>query len=258
MLFAVILINRKKNKLYYEKINVTPAIVLMAGSAFAQITLTPATAEIVGDPAVLNEVHVEFHNEGANQTMTWVRTVNDIPAEWKSSVCDFNLCWADFADSPDDYFEAPADTVGTVYVKFDARNFHDGAFNPMPGCGTVEVNFFSVLDSANYNALGVFHARLGVEEGDCKTVIASPSLDNSFLIYPNPAVNTINAVASFSADIHHVDIVDITGSIVSSYNWETTSGKMTFNMTDLPTGIYFVRLVDKTNVTVYAEKVIVQ
>lgn len=241
-----------------KKLILLPSLILIAHTAFSQITLTPSTAEIVGEPDVLNEVHIEFHNEGTTQTMTWVRTVNDIPEGWKSSVCDFNLCWADFADQPDDYFNAPADTLGIVYVKFDARNFKDGAFNPVPGCGTVEVNFFSVLDSANYNALGVFSARLGVEEGDCNTTIASPSFDNSFLIYPNPAVNTINAVASFSASIKHVDIVDITGSIVSSYNWETASGKMTFDMTDLPAGIYFVRLVNATNATVYAEKVIVQ
>jgi len=241
-----------------KKFIVIPALVLMAGSAFAQITLTPNTAEIVGDPAVLNEVHIDFHNEGANQTMTWMRTVNDIPPEWKSSVCDFNLCWADFADEPDDYFDAPADTIGTVYVKFDARNFHDGAFNPMPGCGTVEVNFFSVLDSANYNALGVFYARLGVDAEDCKTIIASPSLENSFLIYPNPAKNTVNAVASFSANIQHADIINTTGYIVRSFNWETASGKMTFNLNDLPTGIYFIRLVNADNASIYTEKVIIE
>lgn len=240
-----------------KKLFLLPSLMLLISSAFAQITLTPNNAEVVGDPDVLNEVHIDFHNEGTNQTMTWVRTVNDIPDGWKSSVCDFNLCWADFADEPDDYFNAPADTTGTVYVKFDARNFHDGAFNPVPGCGTVEVNFFSVLDSANYNALGVFHARLGVEETDCKTLIASPSFDNSFLIYPNPAVNTINAVASFSAEINRVEIVNVTGNIVSSYKWETASGKMTFNLNDLPAGMYFVRLINDSNNAVYSEKVII-
>ncbi len=241
-----------------KKVLLVAGISMLSISAFSQISLTPATAEIDGDPTTINEVHIEFHNMGSNQTMTWTRTVNDIPEGWKTSVCDFNLCWADFANEPDYYFDAPADTSGTVYVKFDARNYHDGAFDPLPGCGTVEVNFYSVLDSANYNALGVFHARLGVEAADCETLIVTPVNDNNFLIYPNPAKNLINAVASFSANIQHADIVSTTGYIVRSYNWETASGKMTFDLNDLPAGIYFVRLINADNTGVYTEKVIVE
>jgi hypothetical protein len=239
-----------------KKLVLLPAILLIASTAFAQIMLMPATAEIDGDPSNINEVHIEFHNMGENQAMTWLRTVNDIPVGWKTSVCDFNLCWADFADEPDYFFDAPADTIGTVYVKFDARNYHDGGFDPVPGCGTVEVNFFSVLDSANYNALAVFHARLGVEE--CETNVVSPIYDNNFLIYPNPTKNVINAVASFSANITYAEIVNATGSVVKTYSWNTASGKMTFELNDLPPGMYFVRLVDADNKGVYTEKVMVE
>lgn len=241
-----------------KKLILLPAILFIATTSFAQIMLMPSEAEIEGDPTSINEVHIEFHNMGEGQPMTWFRTVNDIPDGWKTSVCDFNLCWADFADEPDYTFNAPADTMGTVYVKFDARNFHDGAFDPVPGCGTVEVNFYSIADSAGYNALGVFHARLGVEEEDCKTLIVTPINDNNFLIYPNPAKNVVNAVASFSAEIQHAEIINTAGYVVRSYTWETANGKMTFDLNDLPAGIYFMRLVDVNNTGVYTEKVIIE
>lgn len=224
--------------------------------AFGQITLTPATAELDGDPSVIQEIHIDFHNaSGDMQTMTWLRTMNDIPEEWTTSVCDFNLCWAPTADEPGYYFDAPADTTGTVYVKFDARNYHDGAFNPIPGCGTVEVHFFSVLDSANNNAVAMFHARLGVTEEECGVDVVSSVLDNSFAVYPNPAVNSINVIASFSAHIKTVEFVNIVGRAVASYDWNTASGKMTYDISELPQGVYFARLIDDAGKVVYTEKV---
>lgn len=225
------------------------------GLSAQNIVLDPATAEVDGDPSIIVDVHIELTNNGTDQTMSWERTVNDIPEDWTSSVCDFNLCWSPAADYPDYFYEAAAGTTGTVYVKFDARNYYDGAFHPVPGCGTVEVVFYSVEDSANYSALAVFHARLGVESSDCETVLVSPLLDNSFSVYPNPAINTLNTVASFSANIKNIEIVNIVGKSVQEIKWNSTNGKMTFDITDLPKGIYFVRLINDKNIAVYTEKI---
>lgn len=223
---------------------------------FAQnITLDPSYKEVDGDPADLTEVHITLQNNGETQAMSWMRMVNDVADGWTSSVCDYNLCWSPNSDEPGYYFDAVGGTSGTVYVKFDARNFHDGDFDPVPGCGTVEIVFYSVTDSANYNALGVFHARLGVEEADCTTALVSPSIDNSFAVYPNPAVNDLNVVASFSAHIETIEIINIVGKKMQEVKWNSASGKMNFDITSLPQGIYFVRLLNDKNIAVYTEKI---
>ncbi|MBK7037687.1 MAG: T9SS type A sorting domain-containing protein [Bacteroidetes bacterium] len=225
-------------------------------SLYAQyITLDPAYSEVDGDPSEMVEVNITLQNTGETQAMNWLRTVNDIPDFWSSSVCDYNLCYGPNTDEPTDYFESVGGTSGTVYVRFDARNYYDGEYHPIPGCGTVEIVYYSVLDSANYNALGVFHARLGVTEEDCGGVWISPSLDNSFSVYPNPAINSLNVVASFSAHISKVEIVNIVGMSVQEVKWNTSSGKMTFDITELPQGIYFVRLLNDKNAAVYTEKI---
>lgn len=239
-----------------KKFYLLPLLTLGVFSAMAQnITLTPSEAVLEGDPSVIQEVHIDFVNNGSNQTMTWMRTMNDIPDYWTSSVCDFNLCWAPNADEPGYYFDAPADTEGTVYVKFDARNFHDGAFDPVPGCGMVEVVFYSVLDSANYNAVALFTAYLGVSQEECSFNVISPVKENSFAVYPNPAINSLNVLASMSANVSKVDIVNIVGHSVAQYTWSTSNGKMNFDITELPQGIYFVRLIDTAGKAVYTEKV---
>lgn len=219
------------------------------------ITLTPNYAELDGDPSVILEIHIDLQNTGEHQAMTWLRTMNEIPDGWTSSVCDFNLCWSPLADEPGYPFDLKADTTGSVYVKFDARNYHDGAFDPIPGCGDVGVTFYSTTDSANYTADAVFHARLGVEETDCSVAVISPVLENSFAVYPNPAVNTINVMASFSAHISRVEIVNIVGRTVQSETWTSGAGKMGFDITALPQGIYFVRLINDKGTAVYTEKI---
>ncbi|MEZ5012781.1 MAG: T9SS type A sorting domain-containing protein [Chitinophagales bacterium] len=237
-----------------KKIVATLFSIGISAVLFSQnITLDPPSEEIIGDPDIIQEVHITLHNAGDHQTMTWKRTINDIPAGWTSSVCDFNLCWSPVADAPSYFFEAPGDTSGTVYVKFDARNYHDGAFDPVPGCGTVEVVFYSVTDSANYNAVGVFNAKLGVENcGDA--IFYSPLLDNSFLVYPNPANGEINIIASNSADVRSVEILNIVGKAVFTTGWQTGNGKMSLNLGNLPEGIYFVRLLDVSGKPVHTEK----
>ncbi len=218
------------------------------------ITLTPDSADLDGVPETILEIHIDLHNSGDDASMSWMRLVNDIPDYWTTSVCDFNLCWASNADEPGYPFVAGSDTTGSVYVKFDARNYHDGSFDPVPGCGTVEITFYSPADSANYNALGVFHARLGVTEEECSLVAVSPVWDNSFSVYPNPAADLLNIVASFSAHVQEVEIVNIVGKVVQQEKWNTPSGKMSLNIHDLPQGIYFVRLIDQNGKAMYTEK----
>ena len=82
-----------------------------------------------------------------------------------------------------------------------------------------------------------------------RQVWISPSLDNSFSVYPNPAINSLNVVASFSAHISKVEIVNIVGMSVQEVKWNTTSGKMTFDITELPQGIYFVRLLSLIHIS---------
>lgn len=100
-------------------------------SLYAQyITLDPAYSEVDGDPSEMVEVNITLQNTGETQAMNWLRTVNDIPDFWSSSVCDYNLCYGPNTDEPTDYFESVGGTSGTVYVRFDARNYYDGEMPP--------------------------------------------------------------------------------------------------------------------------------
>ncbi len=230
--------------------------VLTTTGLFAQnITLDPASATEYGDPSEILDIHILLTNTGDDQMMTWKRTVNEIPEGWKSSVCDFTLCWLYTSDEPGDPFVVAADTTGTVYVKFDARNIVGAEDLPdIPGCGYVEVVYYSNADSLNYNATGMFEAKLGVEE-DCTVSVYSSAMENSFHVYPNPAVNEMQAIASANANIQTLELVNIVGKTVKSVQWIPSGGKMTIDVSDLSEGIYFAMFINGNNKVLFTEKI---
>lgn len=231
------------------------AVISSLGFFAQNIVLDPASATEVGDPSEIVDIHINLINNGDDQLMTWKRTVNDIPEGWTSSVCDFKLCWLYTADQPGDPFVVPADTTGSVYVKFDARHIVMGIDSPdIPGCGYVEIVYYSISDSANYTATGMFEAKLGVDE-DCNVAVYSSAMDNSFHVYPNPAVNVMQAIASSSANIERLELINIVGKTMKVVKWNAAAGKMTIDVSDLPQGIYFAMFINAENKVMSTEKI---
>lgn len=236
-------------------LSVTTAVVLSACMFAQNIVLDPASATETGDPSEIVDIHINLTNNGEDQLMTWKRTVNNIPEGWKTSVCDFTLCWLYTADEPGDPFVVAADTTGTVYVKFDARNIVGAEdLEDIPGCGYVEVVYYSISDSANYTATGMFEAKLGVDE-DCEVAVYSSALENSFHVYPNPAVDVMNAIASENANIQKLELVNIVGKSVKVIKWIPAAGKMTIDVSELSEGIYFAMFINAENKVVFTEKI---
>lgn len=231
------------------------AVIYSLGFFAQNIILDPASATEVGEPSEIVDIHINLINNGDDQLMTWKRIVNEIPEGWKSSVCDFTLCWAYNADEPGDPFLVKADTTGSVYVNFDARNIQAGVdLEDIPGCGYVEVVYYSISDSANYTATGMFEAKLGVDD-DCNVAVYSSAIENSFHVYPNPAVNVMQAIASSSANIERLELVNIVGKTMKVVKWNAAAGKMTIDVSDLPQGIYFAIFINAENKVMSTEKI---
>jgi len=237
---------------------VISAAILSTGMYAQNIVLDPATVVEEGPPSELIDIEITLTNNGSTQDMMWMRTMNDIPDEWKSSVCDFNLCWAYNNDMPSYPFSATGDGAsGTVYVKFDARNIWVGEdLEDKPGCGYVEVVYYSPADSANYTATGLFEARLGVNE-DCTVAIYNSGMENSFHVYPNPAVNDLHAIASANAGVDQLALVNIVGNKVKVIDWVSAAGKMMIDITDLTEGIYFAQFINTSGKVLFTEKIAV-
>jgi len=205
-------------------------------SAQMNIELSLDTAYAFGDPSEIHKAEITVTNTGPDaQDMTWKRVLNDIPAEWETSVCDPNLCWASFADTPGYGWNQPAGNEVAFYVQFDGRNNPD---LPVDGLGIVDILIYSIEDSANYNAKAVFIGDMQSSVG-----IYSPAMDNVFEAYPNPAHNNITVMASNSSNIREVRVVNLVGKMMVLQSWQSADGTMNLDLSSLPEGIYFVQFV---------------
>lgn len=217
-------------------------LAVTAVQAQSYITLSADTSYATGSPDEIHKAEVVVTNNGPDgQNMTWVRVVNDKPEEWETSVCDPNLCWAPFADAPGYGWFQPAGADDDFYVQFDGRNFPDGP--AVDGHGEVEVIIYSEDDSANYNARGVFIADLSGEVG-----FHSPDMDNQYEVYPNPAVNDLNILTSYSNGVEQIQIVNLVGKVMLVQQWNKGTGKLVLDISNLPEGIYFVQFIGKDQV----------
>lgn len=133
---------------------------------------------------------------------------------------------------------------------------YSGACGALVQVGTCNANL-TVADSESYPNLvpgdtyyvqvwsnaaeqGTFTLRLS-DDG-----LGNDSFDNSnFTYYPNPVKNVLNL--SYNQDITAVEVYNLVGQKVSNNEINATAGQV--NMTELPTGVYLVKLTTANNQT---------
>lgn len=129
----------------------TAGLLLTRGAAWAQgftfiaadtVLLAPLGSEVIFNTTV--------QNTGSSQiTLAFVRTVNDLPADWQSSLC-FSLCFAPFIDSI-----ATTGTFGSSPINpGDSRVFSVHVLpQTTPGTGVVRIVTKDVANPSDQIAL---------------------------------------------------------------------------------------------------------
>lgn len=66
--------------------------------------------------------------------------------------------------------------------------------------------------------------------------------EDNLTLYPNPAINNVNVVFDASLNVKNIAIYNLIGKAVKVYKVNGNSAKLEIN--DVPSGIYFVRLIN--------------
>lgn len=89
------------------------------------------------------------------------------------------------------------------------------------------------------------------------TIIKTQNTNNTnTLIYPNPTNGNINIVLNNNSDFYCVEIVSLHGQLVERRVVSNTNTMLTFDLSNVETGMYFVRI--KNNNSITTHKIIVQ
>lgn len=175
----------------------------------------------------LKVVSTVTNNTDSTMTLRWVRLNNNLPMSWESAVCDINTCWAPWIDSK-------TFTLGSQQSSDFSITFYP---NSVDGTAIIDLQLYSVYDSANVNLTNTYTVMIDA-------ALSTYSVWNDDIkVFPNPATEYIQLTDNGTAT--NMVIYNIVGRQVKTYKLQNTGTR--YNVKNLPSGMYIVRLTDKNN-----------
>ena len=173
-------------------------------------------------------------NESADTiTVMWKRNIISLKDGWETAVCDKNLCYVP------SYGETSA-TDGTNLVlapgeesNFDVHVYPDGT----EGFAIVEVTATDITNAGNTVTGRYEFNQMSTSTFDFKKT--------DIKIYPNPTVDFISLTDD--NQVERLIIYNIVGRPVKLFNANYSNH---YDVMDLPTGMYLVRLMGKNDRTI--------
>jgi len=202
---------------------------------------TSTVYSVASDIKVYNKIKA---TSSTALNLKWKVDSHDIPSGWVlNGICDNNLCYTDTQDllGGTNYYTGAYNnsTFDNFYVWLNAS----GA--PL---GSSAVLTIQVSDTgAHYNKMVTFIAKK-----QATGVTTVTKVDDDVTIYPNPAREALNVVFNDNMGVRNIAVYNLIGKIVSIYKVHGNSAKL--DLTEVPSGIYFVRLMNSQGQIVATRK----
>ena len=177
-------------------------------------------------------------------TIDWKVISSDFPADWVPvySICDNSLCTVGAG------LWTPSG--GTLATK--TSNPYGVAVGLTPGG-----DFHMVLDFTNTVSTGCHYMTVRMNNHSvptdtttetyiiCNTTTGVPTVSKAddILLYPNPAHDEVNIVYDANADVKNIAVYSIIGKVLAVYK-VTNNSSANLNLENIPSGIYFARLMN--------------
>lgn len=180
---------------------------------------------------------VDVHNEVLNLTSSdlqvdWRVISHTLGAGWTSDgVCDNVVCYSwQSVETGATLTTNPIAAMDTMDLKviLDGSNAANG---------TSSVVKIRINDPATFTTKEVTYIAHKVPVS-----VNNIAKNDNVVIYPNPAKDDINIVFDGNAGIKNIAIYNLIGKAVSIYKVNGNSAKL--NLSSIPSGIYFLRLLD--------------
>ncbi|RYE24425.1 MAG: T9SS type A sorting domain-containing protein [Sphingobacteriales bacterium] len=211
-------------------------------AAKAQATFTTPADTLF---AIMNsEGSVEVYNNitptGASVTIDWHITYQNIPSSITSlnilGICDNKTCYMYSGSNPgwNDMHTTkeilPNDNNLKLFkMLIDAESYPANANGP----------YYITVMLMDHNSSYMKNVTFAIQKFPTSVSSVAKAGDD-ISIYPNPARNEINAV--FNSNIKTIAVYNLIGKVVSVYKVNGSSAKL--DLSNVPSGIYFMRLVD--------------
>lgn len=207
-------------------ISLSAQVTLKLTEPLGSTTALASDDDITAKGFIKNESDVEV-------TLMWQRNIIELKDGWETAVCDKNLCYI-----PSYSQTSAADGTNLVLApgeesNFDVHVYPDGT----EGFAIVEVTATDIT-----NATNTVTGRFEFNQMSTSTVDLNKA---AIKIYPNPTIDFISI--SETDQVERLIIYNIVGRPVKLFEASYTNQ---YNVMDLPTGMYLVRLMGKNDRTI--------
>lgn len=182
--------------------------------------------------------------------LTWHVSASDFPADWRTTaalgLCDNNQCY---------------NNTGTTNL-WDGSTGSNFTSNPYaPGSGDYHMVLNLKTASAGTHYMTVTLQGASLTSHTATFVINKPAVSvvpqvphaDDVVLYPNPAANELNVVYDASADVKTIAVYNLIGKAMTVYK-VTANNSANLNLENLPSGIYFARLINSQGNVVVTRK----
>lgn len=190
---------------------------------------------------------------GSNVAISWhVLNATDLPSDWLTSAA-FGIC-----DNVNCRGNAGGQLWnGTSGLSFNSTYYPNSAHDSAG-------NFSLSLDFSSATTLGTHWVTVQITDGTTtknetyvltKVATAVPAVtanETNVVLYPNPANDEINLVYDANADVKNIAVYNIIGKLMTVYKVSGNSANL--NLGNVPSGIYFARLVNANGQVVATRK----
>jgi hypothetical protein len=202
------------------------------------------------------EVNNLIHNLTSSPlTLRWKVIACNFPSDWLTQaafgICDNKICYQNAPSAP---LWNPSTSSGLTQVTnaygdtTTSGPFHLALVWPSGTSNAIAYTTVSVTDpSSGYTKTMTFVVNKGFPAG-----IQPVKPIEEISLYPNPAVSEINVVYDASADVKNIAVYNIIGKVMSVYRVSGNSANL--NLDNVPSGIYFLRLMNSNGQVVATRK----
>lgn len=215
--------------------------------SFAQATFTTQNGDTAKQAWFTTNQTVKVEQNITNQTnnplkVKWNITSSNFPSGWVfEGLCDNVTCYIGNVTNGDVYETDPylPNTQGVFYTNFngDAAANNTWAYVRAQIRDTINNYAKTVTFIAYKGALGISNVT---------------RYDDEVVLYPNPARNNVNVLFDGNMGVRNIAIFNLIGKPVKIFKVQGNSAKL--ELAEIPSGIYFVRLINSQGKIVATRK----
>lgn len=188
-----------------------------------------------------------------NVTLTWHVVNCYFPSDWLTEaafgICDNKACYNNTGGT---YVWNSSTTTGTVFTS-NAYSAPEGDFHLQLNLKGASSGTHSVTISISDASLNTRTVTFIITKPSSASVQNMANNETNVALYPNPAHDEVNVVYDPSAEIKNIAVYNIIGKVMAVYK-PTDNSSANLNIENLPSGIYFVRLMNSRGAMVATRK----